>query len=151
MGFVTELILLTGCEKTSSANASVTRLFKLPELEVGVGGAWPNSNFAPRSCSKENSSNDGNLEANSSAAAVLIATSLESRAAKGSLLVPLDPAGVTLADTETGRCWFCVVGRPRRIGTISGIDDVGTGAGATFWMPTIGGEAAFGSGEGNFS
>lgn len=131
-GFETELRLLTGCENTSSAKASVTRLFKFPGFELVAGGVWPNSNFAPRSCNKENSSKDGNLEASSSAAAVLTTTSLESRAAKGSLLVPLDPAGVTLEETETGRCWFCALGRPRRMGTISGIDDVITGAGMTF-------------------
>lgn len=86
------------CENTSSASTAVTLLL-MSCFGSAAGTVWPNSNLAPRSCRSENSSRDGNLEASSSAAAALAVAEFESSAAKGSLLVPLDPAGVTLAET----------------------------------------------------
>jgi hypothetical protein len=109
-----------------------------------------NSNFAPRSCSRENSSRDGNFAASSSTACTRTWTSFESNAANGSLLVPLDPAGVTLA--ETLRFCGAFVGRPLRMGVISGRDDCdGRSTDLTFDMPTMGGEATSMSLDGNCS
>jgi len=119
----------TGWPKASSASASVTRFCSASCLP-SAGADWPNSNFAPRSCSRENSSRDGYLEESSSTAAGRTFRSLESSAVKGSVLVPRDPAGVPLADKWV--CWLGAVGRPRRIGAMSGMTVVVCCTSATF-------------------
>jgi len=117
-GFATgaDSTLVTGNANASSARASVTRWLSCGS---GVVGAWPNSNFLPRSCNNENSSNEGKRAANSSAAALLSRTLWESRAANGSEVVPLMGEGLGLA---AAGCVTGTVGLPRLIGAISGMD-----------------------------
>ena len=87
-------------------------------LESDGTGRWPNSNFDPLSCSKENSSREGNRDANSSAAALRTCTFCESRAANGSDDVPLIGEGLGFAAWGAGPG---AVGLPLRIGAISGM------------------------------
>src|SRR4051812_14132087 len=109
-----------GRAKASSARACVMRLLRTASpLGSAVGGGdWPNSNFAPLSCSSENSSREGKRAASSSAAALLTCTFWESRAAKGSEAVPLIGDGLGLAPCG---CCTGAVGLPLLIGAISGM------------------------------
>ena len=96
-----------------SASFSVTLWFKSFGFEAVVGEVLSNSNLEPFSCRRENWSKLGNFEESSSPGGADFA----SKAANGSLLVTRIGDGVGL---EPG-AWGVVVGRPRRIGTTSGI------------------------------
>jgi hypothetical protein len=135
-----------GNAKASSAKTCVIFLLKASALDSGGEvGPSPNWNFCPRSCNNENSSNDGNREANSSAAALLTSTFWESRAAKGSEDVPLIGDGLGFA---TGGCCAGTAGLPLLIGVISGKAWT-CWIGVTFCRPIMGGEATVGSGVGS--
>jgi len=128
-----------GEANASSARASTTRIDSAASVLVMVSS---NSNFWPRSWSREKSSSDGKRAASSSAAARRTWTSCESSAAKGSDEVPL--MGETLGLAVEG-CWVGAVGLPRLIGVISGSCCTCL-TGDTFCRPTVGGEVTWSSG-----
>ena len=101
----------------------------------------------PLSCNKENSSSEGKRAASSSAAALLTCTDCESRAAKGSFVVPLIGEGLGFT---TGECCDGPVGLPRLIGVMSGM--IWTACtGRDLWIPITGGEGTLSSGDGSCS
>ena len=137
-----------GCEgsaKASSASASVTLWL------ISFAGFVAPSDFASKanllcaSLRRENFSSSGNLaEMSSSKASSFWLDGAASRALKGSPVAPLNGDGLGLATScrEPG-----FVGRPRRIGVISGMACRSSTTEA-FEAPTTGGEVTFDSGDG---
>jgi hypothetical protein len=101
-----------GAANASSASLCVTLSFRSLGFDV-VGEVLSNSNLDPFSCRRENWSKLGNFEDSSSVGG----DDFASKAANGSPLATRIGDGVGFGPGA----WGVVVGRPRRIGTTSGI------------------------------